>query len=215
MVALIESVAAKCVVQELPGITQSHVVEPPKKEGASKNFSIVTEGANLGVHVMRSSVDVPDKVPDTHSPGRTRCTLPDLFTLWQVNRQKNIDGALDLTRVSCNDISQIRRVLGVEAARKTLYDEISGVFRCILLIRRLCVEECCSLLGIWGGGTWFSEVFSAALLRSMCALLQQALHGLILHGDQRLRYWSRLASHIAHIRLHDVLGRPPPHEPHR
>ena len=54
MVALIEGVAAKCVVQELPDITQSHVVEPPKKEGASKNFSIVTEGANLGVHVMRS-----------------------------------------------------------------------------------------------------------------------------------------------------------------
>jgi hypothetical protein len=58
-------------------------VEPSKKEGMDKNFSIVTEGANL-----------------------------DLFTLWQVNRQKNIKGALDLTRVTCNDISQIRRTLG-------------------------------------------------------------------------------------------------------
>jgi len=48
MVALIEAVAAKCVVQELPGITQAHVIEPPKKEGSSKNYSIVTEGANLG-----------------------------------------------------------------------------------------------------------------------------------------------------------------------
>ena len=78
-------------------------------------------------------------ISDKPFPRRTRCTLPDLFTLWQVNRQKNIDGALDLTRVSCNDISQVRRVLGVEAARKTLYDEISGVFRCVLLIRRLWV----------------------------------------------------------------------------
>jgi len=83
MVALIEGVAAKCVVQELPGVLQTHVVEPSKKEGMDKNFSIVTEGANL-----------------------------DLFTLWQVNRQKNIKGALDLTRVTCNDISQIRRTLG-------------------------------------------------------------------------------------------------------
>ena len=83
MVALIEGVAAKCVVQELPGVLQTHVVEPSKKEGMDKNFSIVTEGANL-----------------------------DLFTLWQVNRQKNIKGALDLTRVTCNYISQIRRTLG-------------------------------------------------------------------------------------------------------
>ena len=52
----------------------------------------------------------------------------DLFTLWQVNRQPNVNGALDLTRVTCNDISQIRRVLGVEAARRALYDEIAGVF---------------------------------------------------------------------------------------
>ena len=48
MVALIEGVAAKCVVQELPGITQTHVIEPPKKDGANKSYSIVTEGANLG-----------------------------------------------------------------------------------------------------------------------------------------------------------------------
>jgi hypothetical protein len=99
MVALVEGVAAKCVVQELGGISATHVVEPAKKEGGDKNYSIVTEGANL-----------------------------DLFTLWQVNRQKNVNGALDLTRVTCNDISQIRRVLGVEAARKTLFQEIAGVF---------------------------------------------------------------------------------------
>ena len=99
MVALVERVAAACVVQELAGISATHVLEPSKKEGGAKGYSVVTEGANL-----------------------------DLFTLWQVNRQPNVNGALDLTRVTCNDISQIRRVLGVEAARRALYDEIAGVF---------------------------------------------------------------------------------------
>jgi DNA-directed RNA polymerase I subunit RPA1 len=107
MVALIEGLAAKCVVQELPGILQTHVVEPSKKEGMDKNFSIVTEGANL-----------------------------DLFTLWQVNRQKNIKGALDLTRVTCNDISQIRRTLGSDSlAFRSLCLSFLATFLSALLLR--------------------------------------------------------------------------------
>ena len=122
MVALIESVAEKCVVQELPGILHTHVIDPPKKEGSDKNYSIMTEGANL-----------------------------DLFTLWQVNRQKNVNGALDLTRVSCNDISQIRRVLGcvfVSASLPLSFSFSFSLARLLSLLLSICLALVLALFSL-------------------------------------------------------------------
>ena len=99
MVKLVEDRAAKCVVQELAGVNKCHVTEPPK-QGAADDWGICTEGVNL-----------------------------DLLLMWQLNRRSLTPGALDLTRVRSNDVHRMAKVYGVEAARRALLEEISGVFR--------------------------------------------------------------------------------------
>ena len=99
LVALVEDVAARCVVQELHGVNKCFVLDPPK-QGGSGTHSVMTEGATL-----------------------------DLLTLWRFNRQRGVEGALDLNRVRSNDVAQIRRIYGVEAARAALLAEVSGIFR--------------------------------------------------------------------------------------
>jgi DNA-directed RNA polymerase I subunit RPA1 len=99
MVKLVEDRAARCVVQELPGVNKCHVVDPPRS-GAADDWSISTEGVNL-----------------------------DLLLMWQLNRRSATARALDLSRVRSNDVHRMARVYGVEAARRALLEEISGVFR--------------------------------------------------------------------------------------
>jgi DNA-directed RNA polymerase I subunit RPA1 len=99
MVKLIEDKAAKCVVQELPGVNKCHVTDPPK-HGPSDDWAVTTEGVNL-----------------------------DLLLLWQVNQRSLTPLALDLNRLRSNDVFRIAKVYGVEAARRALMEEISGVFR--------------------------------------------------------------------------------------